>query len=832
MLLDVPKKRFALSTHFPVVRRAALTADAIAVTVMALVTTVVAWNRLQFDSWLARYDILTFYLPWYAHLGERLRTFDVPGWNPHLFSGTPFAADPQSGWMYLPAMLTFPLWGPLTAYKAMVVMQLVVTAGTMYAFGRVLGFGALAALTSSIVLLTGPFLQWNTDCCAVMGQFVTWVPLTLLGVELALRASTWKERLVPWSLAALGLSQIFSGWVGEGWLDGGLLVGSYLVYRVLISPSGSGTAWSDRVRDGAATGAAVFGFGFTLGAAGILPRLAINAETNLSGGDYERLSVPSVDNLPWTLSHLIGQILGSGYDRRATTFGGLTVVLTLLAVPLARRRYAVPYFALLTTVCLILTLDTTPLHALFYLIPRFRVIHEHDPWRIMAVAVIGPAMLAGATVESLQRVSIPRRLTPLLLLPLALISLVAATLPESERFLGWSPLIAASLATAIMLLIVFLPTGFRRHGRALGLALLVGVALVQPLGTELTGSWFGWPGDARWERRWRPEPQVMEALLREVQTTDSGGAGAFLTQELASSGPFRFVGYAGVGYPANNPRLNSYMSVRLQSNIQAILTNGRPMFLGLYDMQGYNPIQLARYVDLIDAINGATQDYHTAYLLESGAQSRLLPLLDVRYLLLDASLSSGRPDVQALTANRREVFRTDRVRVYEMETSRAHAWIVHDVREVREGEALSLVADGTIDPLEVALVEGTPPPVVRAAENGDESAVVTDDRADQMTIEVTANAPGMLVVSEIYASGWHAYVNGKRVRMYAADHVLRGIAVEAGTSTVTMRYEPRSLQVGLWLSAISLLAMFGGFGARLAIRCGFARPRRSRSRSD
>ena len=84
----------------------------------------------------------------------------------------------------------------------------------------------------------------------------------------------------------------------------------------------------------------------------------------------------------------------------------------------------------------------------------------------------------------------------------------------------------------------------------------------------------------------------------------------------------------------------------------------------------------------------------------------------------------------------------------------AHAWIVHDVREVREGEALSLIADGTIDPMKVALIEVAPPPVSPVVEDGGESAVVTDYRADQMTIEVAATAPGMLVVSEMYASGW------------------------------------------------------------------------------
>jgi hypothetical protein len=166
-----------------------------------------------------------------------------------------------------------------------------------------------------------------------------------------------------------------------------------------------------------------------------------------------------------------------------------------------------------------------------------------------------------------------------------------------------------------------------------------------------------------------------------------------------------------------------------------------------------------------------------------------------------------------------------------METTPAHAWVVHDVRDVREGETLSLIADGTIDPSTVALIEGTPPPVAPAAEEGSESAVVTDYHADQVTIEVAATAPGMLVVSEMYASGWRAYVNGEQVRMYPANHVLRGIPVEAGVSTVIMRYEPRSLQVGLWLSGISLLAMIGACGVRLANSFGSVRRLRLRPRS-
>jgi hypothetical protein len=166
--------------------------DAAALAALAIVTILVAWNRLSFDAWLTRFDLYTFFLPWYTFLGERLRDFTVPGWNPHLFSGTPFAGDPESGWMYLPAMLAFALLSAASAFQAMVAAQLAIAALATYAFARTLGMSALAALVAAVLYLTGPFLHWNTYCCLIFSQFATWIPLALLGIELSLRTERWR----------------------------------------------------------------------------------------------------------------------------------------------------------------------------------------------------------------------------------------------------------------------------------------------------------------------------------------------------------------------------------------------------------------------------------------------------------------------------------------------------------------------------------------------------------------------------------------------------------------------------------------------------------------
>jgi hypothetical protein len=339
------------------------------------------------------------------------------------------------------------------------------------------------------------------------------------------------------------------------------------------------------------------------------------------------------------------------------------------------------------------------------------------------------------------------------------------------------------------------------------------VAFLFPTGLELAGSWLGLPAeDALW-RHLRRDPEIAAALRIETSGSDPGGAGEFLQEQLAQSGPFRYVGYGGVGYPYGEPRRGNYMEHRLDPNVQGFLVNGRPIFLGLYDIQGYNPLQLSRYVEFMAALNGAPQDYHTAYLLPSGARSPLLDLLDVRYLLVDASLPQFRDDVRSLTAGYLPVLRTPRVVVYERAPPPPHAWIVHEVRQVARGEALLLLARGIVDPYQTARVEGTPPAVAEPTVIDADSAEVTEYRPDHVTIETRSTSAGLLVVSEIYESGWRAYVDGASAPILPTDHALQGIPLPAGEHVVELRYEPTSLRAGLAISGVAGAMMLVAFAA-------------------
>jgi len=576
--------------------------------------------------------------------------------------------------------------------------------------------------------------------------------------------------------------------------------------------------FGSRLSAGAATGIATIGLGMAIGAAGMLPRFAVNAETNLAGGDYSGLGDAGVLNPPWQLDYLLLQTLGtgSGYHFRAAAFGAAAVILALLALPMARQRFAAPFFAILTLVAMILTLDTTPLHQLFYLIPRFREFHDHDAWRSISLAAIGPAMLSGAAIEALAGWRGRPRLLPLVAAPLVLYLAAAFVLWRATAFIGWLPVVAATLTTLLIAVAVATPASLpavtmpARFARAAP-TLILAVVLVFPTGLELAGSWLNLPRDGAPWRHLARDPAVAAAVDVEISHIDPGGAGQFLQEQLAASGPFRYAGYGGILYPGDEARQESYMGRRLDPAVQAFLVNGRPIFLGLYDMQGYNPLQLSRYVDFITALNGETQDYHTAFLLPAGVRSPLLDLLDVRYVLIDATLPPERDDVLALTEGRREVFRTPRVIVYERTPNPPHAWIVHDVRMVSPGEALPLLASGTVDPYRIALVEETPPETQLPADPAADSARVVEYQPDKHVITTRSTTAGFLVISEIYSPGWRAYVDGEESPLMATNHALQGVALPPGEHTVELIYDPISLRVGIAISGIALAAMLFTF---------------------
>src|SRR5215212_5600068 len=254
-------------------------------TLLALfaLTLLAQWDLLREEITIGS-DAATQYYPFYHLLGESLRSGTIPGWNPYQFSGTPFAADPLTGWSYLPAMLLFALLPLVGAAKGLMFSHLLLAGLFTYALGRVLGVGSAGSLLAAIAYQYNGLFYIDNTCCLQYVGVMAWLPLAIAGAELAIRSPSWPRRGLWWGISGLAVSQALASWFGQGSYYALLALGGYVFYRTLLYPPENIGGVKGRVGGLFVHGGAVLVFGACLAAAGVLPRLEYNALSNLAGG--------------------------------------------------------------------------------------------------------------------------------------------------------------------------------------------------------------------------------------------------------------------------------------------------------------------------------------------------------------------------------------------------------------------------------------------------------------------------------------------------------------------------------------------------------------------
>lgn len=221
----------------------------------------------------------------------------------------------------------------------------------------------------------------------------------------------------------------------------------------------------------------------------------------------------------------------------------------------------------------------------------------------------------------------------------------------------------------------------------------------------------------------------------------------------------------------------------------ALLLNNRATLLGLPDVQGYNPIQFQRAVEFVNALNGHSQEYHEANVHPGGLGSPLLDVLGARYVVVPAVVPAGRPDLLYLSQRWSTVYQDAQVRVLENPDALPRAWVVHAALQVAPGDALAPLAEGRVNPRQVALVEAPPPAVAQPRDPAADRATITTYELDHLRVQTRTTAPGLLVLSEVAYPAWRAYVDGEH--------------------TVEFRFESRSLRLGIAISLVALLVLLG-----------------------
>lgn len=758
--------------------------------VLVFFTLVAVWTLVGGGIVVGK-DTITQYYTWYSYLGERLRSGDVPAWNPHQFAGAPFAGDPLSGWTYLPAMVLFTVLPVSAAANGYLFVHLLFAGLFTYALARALRMNLAGALLAAVAYEFNVFLYWRNLCCSPYASIMAWLPLAILGVELAVRSARWSGRGLWLGVGGLALSQILAAWPGQGSYYALLALGGYVAYRTLLFPPENIRGLRARAFGFLFHGGGVLLFGFGLAAAGLLPRMEYQTLSTLADGYGGIEGVRSAWG-GWTFDDLKRLLTPS------LVYPGLVVLALALAAPLvARGRHAVPFFLVLSLCALVLsTPDGTVLHsALYFLLPGFEWMHPHGPGRIKVILYLGLALLAGATLSGLTgrnaRALVAAPAVTSLFLAACAVAILATEGPPSGFGIGASLVSLSALVLAIACVLAYALSPGSRRASALLLVLVLFVDLFVA-------------GRATLAERATAElgkDLVKMDLSRYLEPT---GAAEFLRSETEER-PGRYLGYGP--HRQGDGRSFRYNNWFAERDTSALLASNMATPMGLQGIQGYNAVHIARYDRYMEALNGKVQGYHNADVVSRGLGSPLLDLLNVRYMVVPADLDRDQGKLRELKEANPSVYRDERVEVLENQDALPRAWIVHSARRATPSETLEQLGSGAVDPRRTAMLERSPPDLDRPQDPSADRATVTGYEADRISLKTETGARGLLVMSEAYYPAWRAYVDGEPVPLYVADHVLRAVPVPAGKHSVELRYESWTLRTGMAVSLAACLAL-------------------------
>jgi hypothetical protein len=690
-------------------------------------------------------DLTTFEHPRDRLLASAVREGDpIPRWEPGLYGGAPTLAAQEMALLYPPNTLVAWLC-PDRARAIGLFLHFVLASLGSFALARELGASPRAALLAALVYGSG-------------GAIVS-----MTSVPVYVRSAAF----LPWVLLAAAR--------GSTALATTALLGTYLAGDPFGCVIAALASLAVRPSLAIAKGA---GLAVLLGAAQLLPSLAVLDETARAGGylfDYatqRSLWPPELAGL--VVPFLFGTRVQPQSLWAALAFPGLSWYETVYVGPIA--------FALAVAGAV---KGNGParragLLLLIFIIPAFgkctplaNLVHlfiEKSPFRfpakIFMPAALGLALLAASGLDKLPRKGLAIGLAALGVALLVALRLVAggdlhldtSRIPgvDEDKVMG---ALALRIGEAFAFAVGGCAVAARGRRASLGLLLLAGLDLAIALGPSVPTA----------PERFVDREPACAAILRELGQRD--GVPARVLPTPAARAPTQAEVDVAMAEIFNPDHLAQSLSP------DAGLGDGVYSQLGFLSNEPLRPARLAAL--LHDLENGVPTDVLDAL---SGA----------RYVL--AAPGEDRGDPVAEVEGRRLL----RLR-------RAPPWAaVHPrVRSAPDLLAtLDAIAEDPKRALDEPVIEG-----VAATFDGPVRAAKLVSPFTRHRFELEADGPGWLVVHESYARGWRAHVDGAEAAIVPANVAFRAVFLPAGNHRIAFDYvAPRAL-AGAIVSALTAAAL-------------------------
>ncbi|MBO36472.1 MAG: hypothetical protein CL612_01415 [Anaerolineaceae bacterium] len=425
---------------------------AIGVSIVLLTTIIFFWPVLVGGDWHIPYgggDLESFLWPTYRFAAQSLHTGALPLWNPYLHSGSPYAADNQSGLFYLPNLILAIL--PNISYRIMewlVVLHVFIAGVGMY-FAANHHYkskdispplvAALAFQFSSIfvthignlnIIASASYLPWAWLCTLRLRDTPTLTAASILAIPLSLSIFSGHAQI---SLIVCTPIFIYSVWQ----------------LKVTLTKQ----KWFGLISYTAA---------LTIGVSAVFvfPSIEMSQYTHRASFTYEeasRFSIP-IEGLAGMISPLLfgrgAEHFWPGWDRVELGFAGLTTLI-LATLGMRMKTLRTPLLLIATIGIVIAIGNATPIHRLMYdYIPGFSLLRV--PARFILLTNFSISMLASAGLHYWQTNTISNKNISKYLLSATIVAIIVLTIAWTVASHKYPNTSSNTLAIAVIVCLITL----------------------------------------------------------------------------------------------------------------------------------------------------------------------------------------------------------------------------------------------------------------------------------------------------------------------------------------------------------------------------------------
>jgi len=773
-------------------------AELVAVAVgLALVTVGFFWRiLLTTDTWMPAGggDLAPFLYPTYRFAAEQLRQGVIPLWNPHLYSGAPFAADIQSGLFYPINLLLF-LLIPNFSYEWLEYLALFhfwLAGFTMYLCLRRLSInrplsppaalaGALAFQFSDLFIVH----FGNLNMIAV----AAWLPLIFWLFHRSLRQKSFG--LAAASGAVLAIATL-AGHI-QITLFILLTLGLYSIFNFEFSIFSRNRPLPMLKRSKIIEMLRPFLLLLTV----LLVMIGLSALLLLPAYEMSqytpRAELPYQEAARYSLhpAQMVGLLIPDYFGRdpalhwgpweRVETgyIGILPLLLAIIGGLLYRHRQKI-FFAGLAVIALLLAMGGySLLHGWLYaIVPAFDQLRA--PARFVLLLDFGLAVLAAFGVErllQLQKNSLHEKFKVQ----------IKQFLKIASWSLGGLIVVAAPLSYYAMLVTQDRnPVIFNRAtAAASGVATFAFFTIAALTVLHLIHH--------QRLRGWAAGIAIYAVIVLDLFSL---GANVDTGHTNPTTG---FEHPEAITFLKNDPGL---YRVEVTTDVWHLWQPNTALLHGLDDAWGiYNPLALA----------DTSLYWQGAPPRNSGRYN----FLGIKYII--ASKAGAPADGTIIP-----VFDGDpTVNIYLNQSALARLQFVGQTVIMPNQDAVwTAIRADMFNPAEVVLLEQNQPPntpPLPLETQPTSTLAIAEYGTNTVTVAVETDQAGYLVLSDAWYPGWQATVDGRPEPVYRANYAFRAVYVPAGDHTVRFTFEPLWWKIGLGVSGITLLVLLL-WGLRIAKR--------------